>query len=100
MGIFDQPTKKQNSGNKHPIPPSQMRPWSKDEVKALIKMWPDSTMEQICAALDRPAGGVGRIVHFLRKMGIKLARKGNFGHPKLKDTIIEVLEELKMPYNK
>ena len=99
MGLFDKaPTAKPLKGKWLPV--ADRKRWDKEEVKKLIKMWPDSTVEEICTALDRPASGVQNIVYSLRKLGVDMPRKGGFGdRPKLKEIIREVLDELKLPHN-
>lgn len=99
MGIFDQSVKSTKKHKYNPIPPTLQSRWTKEEVKQLIKLWPNFTVQEICSQMNRTPMGVQRIVYALRKMGVHMEKKGT-GGPKLKDIIKEVLEELKLPYNK
>lgn len=96
MGLFDKEPKFEKFQG---IPPNERKRWDKEEVKTLIKMWPNSTVEEICAVLDRPASGVQNIVYSLRKMGLDLPSKRIPVRPKLQETIKAALDELNLPYN-
>lgn len=98
MGIFGktpEPTKPKFVG----VPLNERRRWTKEEIKILVQIWNDHTMEEICKTLDRTPSGVGNIVHALRKMGVKMNPKRIPSGPVLKDKIKEVLDELGLAHN-
>lgn len=100
MGLFDKPKPQEKAGGFTGIPPYQLKRWTKEEIKTLIQMWPDHTIEEISKEIGRSPTGIQSIVYSLKKMGLALPSKRVPTAPRLKEIIKEALEELKLPYNK
>lgn len=102
MGLFDKIDKappRPDLPKFEPVPQGNRKRWTKEEIKTLIKLWPNHTLAEVCHELQRTPSGVGNIVHALRKMGVKLEPKRMPAPPFLKDKIIEALDELGLPHN-
>lgn len=79
-----------------------LRPrWTKEEIKEVIKLWDDHTIEEISRLINRTPTGIQNVAHDIRKLGITLkAKSWTSGAPRLQETVQRALEELGVKTNK
>lgn len=68
--------------------------WTKEEMKYIVKVWDEATLDDICDKFEVSKSQIMYIVTQLRKNGIKLAKKHVTG--RLQALIDEVKRDLKI----
>lgn len=71
----------------------ERRPWQKEELVKLVKVWNDHTYEELANQFQRPILIIKTIGAMFRKQGVKLHKKfaGAYG---IRSMIEEVVAEL------
>lgn len=70
------------------------KPFTKQEIKAIIKLWETKTTQEIAAEINRSTGSVQYMANVIRKSGYHLPRKSQKGTIRL--LVKEVLNDLKL----
>lgn len=66
--------------------------WTKENIKQLMKLWDDNTLEEIANEMGLQTGQVQYMAHAIRKMGYVITRKHVRG--RIKSTIEDAMQEL------
>lgn len=57
------------------IPGTEVKMWTKDDIKVLIRLWEDKTTEEIADIIGRSRSSVIAMSHRVREAGYPLPRK-------------------------
>lgn len=76
--------------------------WTKEEIKKMIKIWDDYSLDQICEELDLERSQIVSMARQIRKEGYELtSKKKNGVHAKMiKEVLSEIGVDLKFLKNK
>lgn len=68
--------------------------FTKEEIRKVIKLWEDKTIEELAFELNRPKSSIGYLARKIRICGYKLPRKIKVGS--LNFMIKDVIKEFKV----